>query len=299
MTSIRPHTVRFATIAGLALTLAACGGGAPAPDAAQEAAKAEAELAAQRAELEQREAELAEKQKALEEEQAAAEAARLELERAEAAKAEAAKAEAARAEAARAAAARPAPKPAATRPATSTPAPAPAPKVAQPVVVPSGTSLSIAFTSTITTKTAKVGDPVGARLTAPLVVDGRTIAPAGAAVRGAVTDVFSGSREIGGTPRLSVRFDQLSLSEGRSVAISADLAQEGKRESGRDAAKIAGGALIGAVVGKQIDDGKGAVIGGLLGGAAGAAIAKRTGGDLEIADGTAAMLVLTRSVEVR
>jgi hypothetical protein len=298
MKSIRPQTVRLAAVTSLALALAACGG-APAPDAAQQAAaNAEAELTAQRTELEKREAELAEKQKALEEEQAAAEAARLELEQAEAAKAEAAKAEAARAEAARAAAARPAPRPAASRPAP-TPAPAPAPKVAQPVVVASGTSLPIAFTSTISTKTAKVGDPVGARLTEALVVDGRTVAPAGAAVRGTVTDVYSGSQEIGGAPRLSVRFDQLSLGEGRSVAIAADLAQQGKSESGRDAAKIAGGALIGAVVGKQIDDGKGAVIGGLLGGAAGAALATRTGGDLEIADGTAATLVLTRSVEIR
>lgn len=293
MKSICPQTLGAAVLAGLTLTLVACGGGAPAPDAARQAAKAEAELAAQRAELEKREAELAAKQKALEQEQAAAEAARLEREKAEAAKAEAARAEAVRA------AARPAAKPVVARPATATPAPAPAAKVAQPVVVPAGTSLPIAFTSTISTKTAKEGDPVGARLTAPLVIDGRTIAPAGAAVRGSVIDVYSGSKEIGGTPRLSLRFDQLSLGDGRSVAIAADIAEQGKSESGRDAAKIAGGALIGAVVGKQIDDGKGAVIGGLLGGAAGAAIAKRTGGDLDIVDGTAATLVLTRSVEVR
>lgn len=306
MTSTLVPTSRLVAIAAGVLTLVGCGGGAPKPDAAQQTdakAAAEAELEAQRAELEKREAELAEKQKALEEERDAAEAARRELERAEAEKAEAARATATRpASAPRPAASRATAAPPAAAPASSlasVPAPAPAPKVAQPIVVPSGTALSIAFTSTISTKTAKVGDPIGGRLTAPLIVDGRTIAPTGAAVRGSVTDVYSGSQEIGGTPRLAVRFDELSLGDGRSVAIAAELAQKGKSESGRDAAKIAGGALLGAVVGKQIDDGKGAVIGGLLGGAAGAAIAQRTGGDLEIADGTVATLVLTRSVEIR
>jgi hypothetical protein len=176
------------------------------------------------------------------------------------------------------------------------PAPKPAP---QPIVVAAGTALPIAFTSAISTKTAKVGDPVSARLTSALAVDGRQVAPAGAAVTGVVTDVFSGSREIGGTPRLGIRFEKLSLGEGRSVAIAGDIAQQGKRESGRDAAKIAGGAVLGAVLGKQVDDDKGAVLGGLLGGAAGAAIAKNTGSDLEIADGTAASLVLSRSFEVK
>ena len=168
------------------------------------------------------------------------------------------------------------------------------------MTVPAGTQLSVEFTESVSTKTAKVGDPVRARLSAPLIVEGRTVAPAGAAVRGSVTYVYSGSQEIGGTPKLAIRFDQLSLAGGGSVGIEGDFTQAGKREAGRDAAKIAGGALIGAVIGNQVDDGdKGKVIGGLLGGAAGAAIAKRTGGDLEIAAGTAAGFVLTRSIEVR
>lgn len=287
--------------AGLALTLAACGG-SPKP-AGDDAASAEAAaIAAERAELDKRAEELAAREAALATEQAdAAAAAQAEADKAAAeaaaAKEAADKVAAEKAEAARLAAAKREAefKAAQSRPA-SQPAPKPAPK---PIVVASGTALPIAFTSGISTKTAKVGDPVSARLTSALVVDGRQVAPAGAAVTGVVSDVYSGSREIGGTPRLGLRFERLSLGEGRSVAISGDIAQEGKRESGKDAAKIAGGAVLGAVLGKQVDDGKGAVIGGLLGGAAGAAIAKNTGGDLEIADGTAASLVLTRSFEVK
>lgn len=286
----------------LALTLVACGG-SPKPAAESGAATEAAALAAERAELEQRTAELAEREAKLAREQAdAAAVAQAEADTAAAAAAaakEAADKQAAtKAEAARLAAAKREAefKASQPRPAAAAPAPKPVPK---PIVVASGTALPIAFTSGISTKNAKVGDPVSARLTSALVVDGRQVAPAGAAVTGVVTEVYSGSREIGGTPRLGLRFERLSLGEGRSVAIDGDIAQQGKRESGRDAAKIAGGAVLGAVLGKQVDNDKGAVLGGLLGGAAGAAIAKNTGGDLEIADGTAASLVLSRSFEVR
>jgi type IV secretory pathway VirB10-like protein len=287
--------------ASLAMTLAACGG-SPKP-AGEDAASAEAAaIAAERAELDKRAEELAAREAALATQQAdAAAAAKAEADKAAAeaaaAKEAADKLAAEKAKAARLAAAK---REAEFKAAQSRPAPEPAPEPApKPVVVASGTVLPIAFTSGISTKTAKVGDPVSARLTSDLVVDGRQVAPAGAAVTGVVSDVYSGSREIGGTPRLGLRFERLSLGDGRSVAIAGDIVQQGKSESGKDAAKIAGGAVLGAVLGKQVDDGKGAVIGGLLGGAAGAAIAKNTGGDLEIADGTAASLVLTRSFEVK
>ena len=286
----------------LALTLAACGG-SPKPAAEDTAATEAAAIAAERAELDKRASELAEREAALASERAdaaaaaKAEADKVAAEAAAAAKEAADKQAAAKAEAARVAAAK---REAEFKSAQSRPAAQPAPKPApKPIVVASGTALPIAFTSAISTKTAKVGDPVSARLTSALVVDGRQVAPAGAVVTGVVTEVYSGSREIGGTPRLGLRFEKLSLGEGRSGAIAGDIAQQGKRESGRDAAKIAGGAVLGAVLGKQVDDDKGAVLGGLLGGAAGAAIAKNTGGDLEIADGTAASLVLRRSFEVK
>jgi NADH-dependent peroxiredoxin subunit C len=199
--------------AGLALTLAACGG-SPKP-AGDDAASAEAAaIAAERAELDKRAAELAEREAALATEQAdAAAAAKAEADKAAAeaaaAKEAADKLAAEKAEAARLAAAKREAefKSAQSRPA-SQPAPKPAPK---PIVVASGTALPIAFTSGISTKTAKVGDPVSARLTSALVVDGRQVAPAGAAVTGVVSEVYSGSREIGGTPRLGIRFERLSL----------------------------------------------------------------------------------------
>jgi len=297
MSSTRSRSLLLAAPAALALVLVGCGGSSEPPPptasdidaaptteltepvpaeeiAADEAAVREAELARREAELalQEREAELTRREAEL----------------------------AAKQRAASTAPAAPRPRPAATAPAAATPAPAPAKPVPQPVIVPVGTQLSVEFTSTVTTKTAKVGDPIDARLAMPLVVGDRTVATAGAAVQGVVTEVFSGSQEIGGTPKLGIGFNRLTLENGQSVPISGDIVQQGKRESTRDAAKIAGGAIIGAVIGHQVDSGgAGRVIGGVLGGAAGAGIAKQTGGDLEVPAGTIIGFVLTTPIEMK
>lgn len=175
--------------------------------------------------------------------------------------------------------------------------PLPPPKAA-PLVVPAGTQLSVEFVSPLSTKTAKVGDRVDARLAEDLVVDGRRVAPAGARVEGSVTQVVSGSKKIGGTPTLGVNFDGLQLAGGGMVAISGQLVQQGKSDTAKDSAKIAGAAVAGAIIGHQIDDDKGKLIGGLLGGAAGTAAAAKTGGEVEVPTGTVVGFVLDAPFQV-
>ncbi|MCU0974707.1 MAG: hypothetical protein MUC71_00145 [Steroidobacteraceae bacterium] len=293
MTLINPRFALLAAPAVLALALAACGGSKPpadtaatdtvgesgtATDVAPDAAPVD-ELAAREEELAKREAELALKEK---------------------------EAELARREAELAAREKTASKPAATttRPASSTASTSTAAKpvaaAPKPVVVPAGTTVSVEITQAVTTKTAKIGDAVVARLSQPLVVDGRTVAAAGAEVRGSVSDVYSGSHEVGGTPKLGIALSQLALANGTTAQISAGIVQEGTRESGKDAAKIAGGAVLGAVIGHQVDGGgAGKVVGGLLGAGAGAAAAKRTGGDIEVPAGTVIGFVLNAPFEMK
>ena len=182
-------------------------------------------------------------------------------------------------------------------PAASEPAPPPPPKAA-PLVVPAGTQLSVEIVSPLSTKTAKVGDRVDARLSSDLVVDGRRVAPAGALVQGSVTQVVSGSKKIGGTPTLGVIFDGLELAPGSTVGISGQLVQQGKSDTAKDSAKIAGAAVAGAIIGHQIDDDKGKLIGGLLGGAAGTAAAAKTGGEVEVPAGTVVGFVLDAPFQV-
>lgn len=167
------------------------------------------------------------------------------------------------------------------------------------ITVPSGTPLSLALNSAISTKTAKVGDEVRARLLSDVVIDGKTAIYAGTTVAGAVTDVVSGSSKIGGIPTLGVRFDRLELPGGKDVPITGDLSQKGKSDTGRDTAKIVGGAAAGAILGHQVKGGdKGKVLGGLLGGAIGAVAAQKTGTEVTLAEGSEMSIMLSSAVTI-
>ena len=165
-----------------------------------------------------------------------------------------------------------------------------------PLVVPAGTPISVALDVDVSTKTARVGDPVDAHVASAVVIEGRTAIPAGTRVRGLVSEVVSGSNSIGGTPTLGLKFDGIELQPGRTVGISGALHEQGKSDTGRDTAKIAGGALVGAIIGKQIGDNKGRLIGGLLGGAAGVAAAKKTGTEVTLPAGTNFTVVLDQAL---
>ena len=174
----------------------------------------------------------------------------------------------------------------------------PAPVPVQPILIPAGTELSIGLSSAVSTKSASIGDPVDARLASDLVVDGRRAIMAGAPIRGRVTEVVSGSKRIGGTPTLAMNFDGIELEDGKTVAISGQLVQQGKSDTGRDTAKIVGGTAAGAIIGHQIDDDKGTVIGGILGGAAGAIAARKTGSEIDVPAGTVMAFVVDRPFQV-
>jgi hypothetical protein len=153
--------------------------------------------------------------------------------------------------------------------------------------------------ATITTKTAKVGNRVSANLTNDLVVDGKVIARAGSLLQGSVTEVISGSKQIGGTPTLGLTFDNLTLADGSDTQVNGTVTQVAvKSDKGRDAAKIAGGAVAGAVIGHQVDSDKGKIIGGLLGAAAGTVAARKTGTEVELPAGTVIGFTLTSPVNV-
>ena len=151
-------------------------------------------------------------------------------------------------------------KPAATSKPTTPVASAPA---AAPLVltVPSGTQLSLSLATVLSSKTAKVGDAVRARVTQDVRVNEHVAIAAGTTVAGQVTDVISGSNKIGGVPTLGLRFERLELPGGVDVPIDGVLTQQGKSDTARDTVKIVGGAAAGAILGHQIKGGdKGKVL---------------------------------------
>jgi hypothetical protein len=290
-------TLAFLTCVS-ALALTACGQQASTPattgqpiGAAASDAEAQAAADARSAELAAREKELADREAALAaQEQAAKDAADAKAK----AEAEAAAATAAAAEAAKA---KKAATKAASSNATAAKPPAAPPK---PIVVPAGTPVSIELAANVNTKKVHVGDPVQARLASDLVVDGRTAAKAGATVNGTVSQVVSGSDKIGGIPTLGLSFTSLVAADGDTKAINSSYVTQGKSETGRDTAKILGGAAAGAIIGHQVDnDDKGTVIGGLVGAGAGAAAARKTGGEIKLTAGQVLQVTTTASFEVK
>jgi predicted small lipoprotein YifL len=184
---------------------------------------------------------------------------------------------------------------------TASPSPAPTPVASGPrqYTVASGTSIEVQLPASISTKTAKVGDRVSANLTNDLVVDGKVIAKAGSLLQGSVSEVVSGSKKIGGTPKLGLTFDNLTLADGSDTTVNGTITQVAtKSDTGRDTAKIAGGAVAGAVIGHQVDGSKGKIIGGLLGAAAGTIAAKKTGTEVELPAGTVIGFTLNSPVNV-
>ncbi len=100
-------------------------------------------------------------------------------------------------------------------------------------------------------------------------------------------------------PTLGLQFDRLELEGGKDVPVSGEITQTGKSDTGRDTAKIVGGAAAGAILGHQVKGGdKGKVIGGLLGGAIGAVAAQKTGTEVVLSEGTALSLTLAAPVEI-
>ena len=190
-----------------------------------------------------------------------------------------------------AAAAKPAAKPATTTKSATAPKPAAAAPAAAappppPVTVAAGTQVSVKLNEAYSTKTAALGAAVNAELASDLVVDGRRVAKAGAPISGTITEVTSGSKKIGAVPALKIDFTQLVVADGSTMPVAIRVNQKGQSEKGRDTAKVAGGTAAGAVIGHQVDSGKGAVIGGVIGGVAGAIGAQKTGTEVDIPAGT-------------
>jgi hypothetical protein len=145
--------------------------------------------------------------------------------------------------------------------------------------VPAGTALMVTLQTTLATFSNKAGDPFQARLTQAVVLNGKTLIPAGAMVEGRVTKV-SEPRRISGKPTIGILAEALILPTGERFFLDAtlvdtnagrgtDVNQEGAfKGSGHDrgdqieiGAGTAGGMLVGGLIGGP----PGLVIGGVVG----------------------------------
>jgi hypothetical protein len=142
--------------------------------------------------------------------------------------------------------------------------------------IPAGTRITVRTGEEISSGTAKVGDHFDATLARDIVISGKTVAKAGAPVRGKVTLAKSSGR-LHAPGQISVRLTSVQAG-GRTIPLaSGSYHLEGKSHTKSNATKIGGGAAVGALIGGIAGGGKGAAIGAGAGGAAGTGVAAATG----------------------
>src|SRR5258708_6556286 len=158
--------------------------------------------------------------------------------------------------------------------------------------IPAGSTITVRVGSEISSGTAKAGDRFDATLSRNLVVNGKTLARAGAPARGKVTSAKSSGR-LHAPGELALRLTSVQVS-GRMVPISTrSYFAKGKSHTKSNATKIGGGAAAGALIGGLVGGGKGAGIGALAGGGAGTGVAAATGKEEAESPAEAALAVTT------
>jgi hypothetical protein len=144
------------------------------------------------------------------------------------------------------------------------------------VTVPAGTPVSVRLQQSVSSASSNAGDSFQATLDEPLVINGQTVAPRGAAAVGKVVQAKSSGRlHDSGYIRLTLASIEIN---GKQVPVQASsIFVKGANHNKRNLAMIGGGAGAGALIGGLTGGGKGALMGSAIGAGAGTGGAYATG----------------------
>jgi type IV secretion system protein VirB10 len=183
-----------------------------------------------------------------------------------------------------------------------------------PITLPAGTRIPLVLKQGITTRNAKVGDPVYAQTVFPITQDDNMVIPAGTFVQGAIRSITRPGR-VKGRAQLQMSFTSMIFPSGYTIMLpgavegtpgSKDTDTKGTEgtiqqtgSKGKDVQTIASTTLPGAGIGAIAGGGKGAGIGAATGGAVGLATVLLTRGpDIQLDPGASVEMVLERNIEV-
>jgi len=148
--------------------------------------------------------------------------------------------------------------------------------MAEVVVVPAGTTLTVRLGQAVGSKISSAGESFTATLAAPVEVGGKTVIPSGAEARGTVTDARPLGRFKGGAV-LQIKLNSITVDGSEHAVETSAVTRAAKGKGKRTAVLAGGGAGVGALIGGLAGGGKGAAIGALAGAGAGTAGAAYTG----------------------
>src|SRR5438477_2189168 len=125
--------------------------------------------------------------------------------------------------------------------------------------VPAGTRITVRTDSQISSASTHAGQSFHANLVKDLIVNGKTIAKAGAPAKGKVTYAKSSGR-LHAPGEVTVRLTSIQLRDGKTLAVSTSgFHAKGKSHTKSNITKIGGGAAAGALIGGLAGGGKGAL----------------------------------------
>jgi hypothetical protein len=145
--------------------------------------------------------------------------------------------------------------------------------------LPTGTALKMKLETTLATFSSHVGDTFQARVTEPVVLDGKTVVPIGTTVQGRITKVTE-PRRVAGKPTIALFPEALVMPNGDRVLLNATLVDtnvrrgtdvnnegqfKGAGHDGKDSTEIGMGAGGGMLIGGLAGGGQGVLIGGAIG----------------------------------
>lgn len=184
------------------------------------------------------------------------------------------------------------------------------------ITIPAGTEIPLKLAQAITTKNAKIGDPVYAETAFPYTMNDKVVIPAGTYVQGRITEVRRPGR-VKGRAEMLMHFTSMIYRSGYTVMLPGGVEnmpgaeqqdvkdKEGtirqggnKTEDLKTIGKVAGaGAGVGGIAGRNL---KGVGIGGAAGAAAGLGWVLLTRGpEMTLPVGTSVQMIIQRSLTVK
>jgi hypothetical protein len=145
-----------------------------------------------------------------------------------------------------------------------------------PATLPEDTAIHVRLDQGLASNQNRPGDHFTATVSQPIVLDNKTVVPAGAEVDGVVVDAERSGR-LKGRARLNLALDAVNVNGTEYPIRTASAVRVGGKHKNRNIALIAGGGGGGALIGALAGGGKGALIGGPIGAGAGTAVAFFTG----------------------